>query len=172
MKTEFEIHVNIASQRLALEAHGEVVQEFDVSTSMNGPGEQNGSLCTPRGRHIIAEKIGAEAPANAVFVGRRATGELWTPELAAANPSRDWILTRILWLEGCEEGFNHGGDVDSKARFIYIHGTPDTEPMGKPASHGCIRMRNADIIRLFDSVPSGTPVIIHANREKSRKVAT
>lgn len=168
MIAKLEIHVDIESQVLTLEADGKVLQEYAVSTSANGPGETDGSLCTPRGRHVIAEKFGARAPANAVFIGRRATGEIWTPELATKFPSRDWILTRILWLEGCEAGFNAGGNVDSKSRFIYIHGTPDTEPMGKPASHGCIRMRNADIIRLFDEVACGTPVFVHANRSTQR----
>lgn len=154
------IVISIARQELAL-CDGETeLQRWPVSTAANGPGEQDGSQCTPRGRHVIAEKFGAEAPVNAVFVGRRATGETWSPALAAEHPDRDWILSRILWLDGQEEGRNRGDAVDSKRRYIYIHGTPDNEPMGKPASHGCIRMRNADVIELFDRVSEGTPVEI------------
>ena len=152
--------VSIARQELVLFDGIEEVQRWPVSTAANGPGEQDGSHCTPRGRHIIAEKIGANAPVNAVFVGRKATGEIWSPELAAQHPDRDWILTRILWLEGLEAELNRGGDVDSKRRFIYIHGTPDHEPMREPASHGCIRMRNEDVITLFDRLPEGAPVDI------------
>ncbi|GIX26518.1 MAG: L,D-transpeptidase [Burkholderiales bacterium] len=119
-----------------------------------------GSFKTPRGRHRIRAKIGAGQPVNTVFVGRRPTGEIFTPELAAQHPDRDWILTRILWLSGCEPGFNRLGEVDSMRRYIYIHGAPDTVPMGVPASHGCIRMRNVDVMDLFDRVPVGTPVEI------------
>ncbi len=119
-----------------------------------------GSFKTPRGRHRIRAKIGAGQPVNTVFVGRRPTGEIFTPELAARHPDRDWILTRILWLSGCEPGFNRLGEVDSMRRYIYIHGAPDTVPMGVPASHGCIRMRNVDVMDLFDRVPVGTPVEI------------
>lgn len=119
-----------------------------------------GSFKTPRGRHRIRAKIGTGQPVNTVFVGRRPTGEIFTPELAARHPDRDWILTRILWLSGCEPGFNRLGEVDSMRRYIYIHGAPDTVPMGVPASHGCIRMRNVDVMDLFDRVPVGTPVEI------------
>jgi len=119
-----------------------------------------GSYCTPLGAHIIRAKIGAGLPENTVFVGRRPTGELYTPELSAQFPNRDWILTRILWLSGCEVGFNRLGDVDTMRRYIYIHGSPDSVHMGQPGSIGCIRMRNADIVELFDLVPAGTPVNI------------
>jgi lipoprotein-anchoring transpeptidase ErfK/SrfK len=95
-----------------------------------------------------------------VFVGRRPTGEIWSEALTREHPERDWILTRILWLSGLEKGFNRLGDVDTMRRYIYIHGMPDSEPCGVPASIGCIRMRNADIIELFDRVAVGTPVII------------
>lgn len=155
------IEISIARQRLALLENDEVVREYPVSTALKGAGEQQGSECTPRGRHVVSEKFGANAPLNAVFVARKATGEIWSRELAAANPKRDWILTRILWLDGCEEGSNRGGDVDSKKRFIYIHGTPENEPIGLPRSHGCVRMRNEDIIDLFERVPEGTPVMIN-----------
>ncbi|TBW59637.1 L,D-transpeptidase [Marinobacter halodurans] len=133
---------------------------YPVSTAANGPGEANGSGCTPRGEHYIRACIGAGAPRCTVFRGRRPTGEIHTPELASACPDRDWILSRILWLCGREPGRNRGGDVDSMRRYIYIHGTPDTEPMGTPASHGCVRMRNDDVIALFERVLPGTAVTI------------
>lgn len=158
-----EIRVSIPEQRLwLLDDAGALLRVYPVSTALNGAGEAAGSGCTPRGRHVVRARIGADAPPNTVFVGRRPTGELWTPELAAVNPGRDWILTRILWLSGCEPGINRLGNVDSMRRYIYIHGTPDSEPMGTPRSHGCIRMRNADLIALFDLVPPATPVLICA----------
>ena len=137
-----------------------LIRQYPVSTATNGPGEQNGSYCTPRGRHRIAEKIGAGAPLCAAFKARELTGEIWTPELDAENPGRDWILTRILWLSGCEVGRNRLGAVDTMRRYIYIHGSPDAVAMGRPGSIGCIRMRNDDIVELFDRVPPGTPVEI------------
>ena len=158
-----QIRVSIPEQRLCLlDDGGALLREYPVSTASNGAGECEGSGCTPRGRHVVRARIGAGLPLNTVFVGRRPTGEVWTPELAAANPERDWILTRILWLSGCELGINRLGHVDTMRRYIYIHGTPDSEPMGEPRSHGCIRMRNADIIELFERVPAGTPVLISA----------
>ena len=123
-------------------------------------GERQGSEQTPRGPHEIRAKIGDGAPVGAVFVGRRPTGEVCTPERFAAQPERDWILTRILWLRGLEPGRNRLGDVDSMRRFIYIHGTPDEARIGAPHSHGCIRMRNGDVMALFDRVAVGTPVEI------------
>src|SRR5688572_20168582 len=137
-------------------------KSYSVSTSKKGPGEKNGSLCTPRGRHIVRAKIGAGQPLNAVFVRRRPTGEVWTPELHEEHAGRDWILTRILWLSGCEPGRNRLGEVDTMRRYIYIHGSPDTAEMGKPGSIGCIRMRNRDIVELFDRVPPYAPVQINA----------
>jgi lipoprotein-anchoring transpeptidase ErfK/SrfK len=143
-----------------LDSDGAVTRRYPVSTAKNGLGEQSGSNCTPRGRHIIRAKIGAAAPQNAVFRGRRPTGEIYTPQLDEQQPGRDWILSRILWLSGCEPGFNRLGAVDTMRRYIYIHGCPDSEPMGMPLSHGCVRMRNADIIELFELVDAGTPVEI------------
>jgi len=135
-------------------------RRYLVSTARNGLGEVNGSFCTPRGRHIVRAKIGAGQPLGAVFVRRRPTGEIWTPELHAKYPGRDWMLTRILWLSGCEAGRNRLGEVDTMRRMIYIHGAPDSAAMGKPGSHGCIRMRNQDIAELFELVPAYTPVEI------------
>lgn len=153
------IRISIPAQTLELhEDDGLLVRRYSVSTAGNGAGEQSGSFRTPRGRHLIRAKIGAGAAANTVFVRRRPTGEVWTPELAAVHPGRDWILTRILWLSGREPGFNRLGPVDTMRRFIYLHGSPDTVPMGVPGSIGCVRMRNPDIVELFDLVPACTLV--------------
>ena len=160
---EKKIRISIAGQSLELlDEAGCLERRYAVSTAANGVGEANGSYCTPRGLHIIRAKIGAGQPENSVFVRRRPTGEIYTPELGAQFPERDWILTRILWLSGCECGFNRLGEVDTMRRFIYIHGSPDEVSMGVPGSHGCVRMHNADVIDLFDRVRSGTPVEIMA----------
>ncbi len=154
------LRVSIKRQSLELMRGEAVICCYAVSTALAGAGEANGSGCTPRGRHYIRVRIGADQPSGAVFIARRPTGEVYSPELAAQYPERDWILSRILWLCGLDKGFNRGGDLDTQRRYIYIHGTPDTEPMGVPRSHGCIRMRNADLIELFDQVQPGTPVLI------------
>lgn len=156
-----QIRIDIPTQTLDLLGDdGALIRRYTVSTAKNGPGEQSGSFRTPRGRHIIRAKIGGGEPKNTVFVRRRPTGETWTPELAAQNPEHDWILTRILWLSGREPGFNRLGEVDTMRRYVYLHGSPDTVPMGEPGSIGCVRMRNADIVELFDLVPAYTPVEI------------
>lgn len=156
-----KININLSSQRLVLvDDEGEPLKTYSVSTARNGAGEKNGSLCTPRGRHIVRAKIGEGQPPNTVFVRRRPTGETWTPELDAQYPGRDWILTRILWLSGCEPGKNRLGELDTMRRYIYLHGSPERVEMGKPGSIGCVRMRNADIVELFDLVPPYTQVDI------------
>lgn len=160
MQKELKIEINIAEQKLRLFDGDELVKEYSVSTAKNGPGEQMDSECTPRGEHVIAEKIGDGSAVNSVFVGRETTGELYHPDLREHFPDRDWILTRILWLSGTEQGRNQGGDVDSRDRYIYIHGSPDDVAMGKPGSRGCIRMRNDDVIELFNQVEAGTKVFI------------
>lgn len=137
-----------------------LLHTFPVSTGKNGLGELNGSECTPRGWHSIHSIIGLENEPNSVFVARLWTGEIYTPDLAAQHPGRDWILTRILQLDGLEPGRNKGGDVDSLMRTIYLHGTPDSTQLGKPGSRGCIRMRNMDIIALANWVRVGTKVFI------------
>lgn len=155
------IRIGLASQSLELYGDdGVLVRRYRVSTASQGAGERNGSNQTPRGRHVVRAKIGAGAPLNTVFRGRRPTGELYSAELGRQHPNRDWILTRILWLSGCEPGFNRLGDVDTMRRFIYIHGSPDSAPMGTPGSIGCVRMHNADLVDLFDRVPVGTRVDI------------
>ena len=161
-----KIEISIAGQKLdLLDAADQLVKRYRISTAANGAGEQSGSFQTPRGEHVVRAKIGADLPPGSVFVGRRPTGEIWTPELATQFPERDWMLTRILWLSGKEPGFNRLGNVDTMRRYIYIHGTPDDQPMGVPGSHGCIRMSNADVADLFDRVPAGTPVLIHGDTE-------
>jgi lipoprotein-anchoring transpeptidase ErfK/SrfK len=154
------ICISIPGQTLELSADGKLLKRYMVSTAKNGVGEKYGSFCTPRGRHIIRAKIGAGQPVNTVFVKRRPTGEIYDAELASHHPGRDWMLTRLLWLSGCEPGFNRLGDVDTMRRYIYIHGSPDSAAMGQPGSIGCIRMRNADLLELFDLVEPGTPVEI------------
>ncbi len=160
MTGSHRIEISINEQTLRYYRGDQVVREYRVATAKNGPGEQWGSECTPRGKHIIRAKIGKDAPANTVFVGRRPTGEIYSPALRTAHPGRDWILTRILWLSGTEPGKNRLGKVDTMRRYVYIHGCPDEDPMGIPSSHGCIKMRNAEIIELFDLVPVYTPVFI------------
>ena len=155
------IVVSLARQRLTLfDDAGQTMRVYPVSTALKGAGEQSGSFCTPRGKHLIRARIGAGLPPGSVLVARRPSGEIHSPGLAASHPGRDWILTRILWLSGCEPGFNRLGEVDTMRRFISIHGCPETETMGQPGSHGCIRMRNRDIIELFDLAPLYTPVEI------------
>jgi len=158
-----KIFVDIPTQTMRLhDGSGELMQSYAVSTGANGAGEQNGSYCTPRGRHVIRAKIGAGQPVDTVFVRRRPTGEIYTPSLGRKHPGRDWILTRIMWLSGLESGYNRGGSCDTMRRYIYIHGTPDEVEMGKPGSHGCIRMRNSDLLDLFERVAVGTQVEIVA----------
>lgn len=155
-----ELQISVTRQRLRLLTDAGEAAAWDVSTSRYGMGQIAGSYCTPAGLHVVRAKIGAGLPEGAVLVGRRPTGEVYTANLARKFPGRDWILTRILWLSGCEPGINRLGSVDSMRRFIYVHGTPDSEPMGVPWSHGCIRMRNADMLELFDLVKAGTLVRI------------
>ena len=155
------IEISIPQQTLTLfDNFGGVKAQYAVSTAANGVGCEKDSGCTPLGKHIIRAKIGAGVAANTVFVGRRLTGEICTPDLMAQFPNRDWILTRILWLSGTEIGKNRLGNVDTMQRYIYIHGTPDSTDIGKVGSHGCIRMRNADVIALFDLVEAGTKASI------------
>ena len=154
------ITVNIAEQRLQLTNGDKTLMDVAVSTAKNGPGEELGSECTPRGLHYVRAKVGAGADENTVFVGRRPTGEIYTSELRNQYPDRDWILTRILWLSGLEKGSNRLGSVDTMRRYIYIHGCPEEDPMGVPSSHGCVKMRNSDVVQLFGLVEPGTRVRI------------
>jgi len=154
------IRIRLGPQILEVLEDKTIVETYSVSTSAKGGGECFGSEHTPRGRHYVREMIGGDLPTGAVFVSRQPTGEMCSAELRAANPGRDWILSRIIWLGGLETGRNCGEQVDTFARFIYIHGTPDDEPIGVPWSHGCIRMRNDDVIALFDQIAIGTLVEI------------
>jgi L,D-transpeptidase YbiS len=156
----YSIEIDISEQLLQLFLNEKLVHEYLISSGKNGVGEEAGSGKTPTGWHYIRAKIGADCPINTVFIGRRPTGEIYTPELGQANPQRDWILTRIMWLSGLEKGKNRLGHVDSMRRYIYLHGTPDEEAMGKAASKGCIRMRNKDIVELFATVPVSTKLLI------------
>lgn len=160
MRPVERIEINLHAQRLTLFRGGVALRSWPVSTARRGAGEQAGSEQTPRGRHVLRARIGAGLPDGAVLVGRRPTGEIWSPALARAYPGRDWILSRILWLSGLEPGHNRLGNVDTMRRYIYIHGTPEDQPLGVPGSHGCIRMSNAGVIELFELVPAGTEVLI------------
>lgn len=158
----YKIHISLDAQQLILLKEGMELIRYTISSAKNGAGEEYGSEKTPRGLHTIRARIGANCEENTVFRGRRPTGEIYTPALAALYPERDWILTRILWLSGSEIGKNRLGSQDTMRRYIYIHGAPDTNAWGTPQSHGCIRMKNDNIIELFDLVPCGTPVEIKA----------
>ena len=156
------IVIDAAKQELTLLDGERVLKRYAVSTAKNGLGEKNGSFRTPRGKHIVRAKIGAGQPENSVFVRRRPTGEIWSRELHARFPGRDWMLTRLLWLSGCEPGRNRLGDVDTMRRYIYIHGTPEGTPLGTPGSKGCVRMHNAELTELFELAKTGTEVEITA----------
>lgn len=159
--TDSFLDISIGTQTLSLIIQGKVAKSYPVSTAKNGAGELRGSECTPTGWHCIRAKIGAEQPLHAVFSGRRPTGEIYSVDLAKQQPQRDWILTRILWLGGLEPGKNRYGQVDTAWRYIYIHGCPDELLTGLPGSHGCIRMKNKDVLDLFDGVTPGFRVFIH-----------
>lgn len=159
--------VDATAQKMFLVEHGKAVNEWVISTATKGLGSQKGSEQTPLGVHRIAEKIGDGAALGTIFKSRQNTGKiadiLTTP---GADSPADYVTTRILWLDGLEPGLNKGGDVDSKARFIYIHGTSEEGKLGTPASHGCIRMRNKDVIEVFDSVTEDTLVVISRQRQE------
>ena len=161
MKHARGIDIDLTAQVLTLRPGDRQTLRYPVSTAANGPGELEGSECTPRGQHEICAKFGAGCAFNTVFVGREPTGEIYTTALRAAQPGRDWILTRVLWLSGKEPGKNLGGDVDTRSRYIYVHGCPDDVDFAHPGSRGCIRMRNHDVVELFERVPVGTEVCIH-----------
>jgi lipoprotein-anchoring transpeptidase ErfK/SrfK len=160
-RPHYHIVVDVPSQTLTvLDGHRHEVMTTRVATARNGVGERRGSECTPRGEHYIRARIGAGLPEGSVLVSRRPTGEIYTPSLRTAYPNRDWILTRILWLCGLERGKNRLGEVDTMRRYIYIHGCPDEDAMGVPSSRGCVKMRNSELIKLFDLAPAGTRVTI------------
>ncbi len=160
-KNEKHINVDVNKQQLTLLQGKTVIASYARSTAKNGVGQKNGSECTPLGWHSVRAKIGSEAQENTIFVGRRETGEIYSEPLRQNNPERDWILTRILWLSGLESGKNRGGEVDTMRRYIYIHGCPDSDSFSTPSSHGCVKMRNNDVIELFNNVDSGIRVFIY-----------
>lgn len=146
------IHVSVRDQRLTLKENEQPIRSYPVSTSRFGLGTEEGSLKTPTGRFRVAEKIGGEMPSGTVFVGR-----VPIEDEDARPATEDFVMSRILWLDGIDE---HNGNT--RDRFIYIHGTQHEDKIGSPASHGCVRMRNADVIELFELVDEGTPVVIEA----------
>ena len=160
MNSNYFLHISSQTQRLEIVINSKITKSYPISTAKNGLGEIKGSECTPCGWHRIRAKIGDTQPLHSVFVARRPTGEIYNTELAATYPHRDWILTRILWLDGLEAGKNRYGNVHTGSRYIYIHGCPDELITGQPASHGCIRMKNADVLDLFNQIPVGTKVFI------------
>lgn len=166
LNSNLAVVINIADQTLSLFDGDKLCKEYPIASAKNGVGQKNGSECTPLGLHRIRAKIGQGEALGAVFVGRRPTGEIYSEALALDHPGRDWILTRILWLCGNEVGFNRGGDVDTMRRYIYIHGAPDSHPMQIPSSHGCIKMRNTDMLDLFSRVNVGAPVLIKEYNEQ------
>jgi len=158
------IEIKIDSQYLDVINNSQVkIKSYQISSAKNGVGQDRGSFCTPLGKHVIRAKIGEGQPVNTVFIRRRPTGEIYSPSLGEKYPDRDWILTRILWLSGCEPGFNRLGTVDTMRRYIYIHGCPDSIDMGSPGSIGCIRMLNTNLLELFDLIDVGTEVNIKLN---------
>lgn len=163
MTSSITLDISISDQTLeVIDENGCVCKTCLISTAAHGAGQQMDSECTPTGKHVIRAKIGSGQPLNTVFRGRRPSGEIYRAGMRDAEPGKDWILTRILWLSGCEPGFNRLGNVDSMRRYIYLHGTPDEVEMGIPGSHGCIRVRNHDLLELFDMVSIGTIVTIRA----------
>jgi len=147
---DWEMQVDIARQMLDLRHHGELVKSWPVSTSRFGLGFETGSLKTPTGHFMVTQKIGTDEPLWAEFKSRQPTGEIAEP-----GGEHDGILTRILWLSGLDEQ-----NANTRDRYIYFHGTNREDLIGTPASHGCIRLRNADIAELFDLVPEGVRVVI------------
>jgi len=154
------LEVDVATQKMSVYEDEKCLRIYMISTAKKGVGELKGSEQTPRGLHIVRAKIGSGCLPNTVFVGRRPTGEIFNEAYRNKFPNRDWILTRIMWLSGLEINKNRLGAVDTMQRYVYIHGTPDDVVLGRPGSRGCIRMRNDQIIELFDQVPVGTPIII------------
>lgn len=158
------IEVDIAKQKVLLHQNQQIVKSYDVSTARKGPGQVSGSRKTPLGLHLISKKIGHDCPLYLIFVGRGRTERLCRP--GEQEEGKDYVLSRIFVLRGLEEKINKGKDengreVDSYKRLIYFHGTPYEDMIGKPSSQGCVRMKNADILVLFDLVPEGTHVWIH-----------
>ena len=152
--------VAIEAQRLYLMQDGRLLKAYPVSTSAFGPGAQEGSNQTPLGLHQIKQKIGENEPEGMIFKARKPTGRMANIIAEPRDVPEDDVTTRIMWLDGMEPGVNQGGKVDSYKRYIYIHGTPEEGLIGRPASHGCVRMLNADVVDVFNKLPEGTLVYI------------
>lgn len=152
--------VDVSEQQLSLYREGRRVGDWPVSTSQYGVGNQQNSLRTPLGVHRVARMIGADAPVGTLFEARRNTGRTVTILKDDRPADGDYVTTRILWLEGLEPGVNKGAGIDSFQRYIYIHGTAEEGRIGRPASHGCVRMGNQAVIELFDRIQEGTLVEI------------
>lgn len=152
--------ISIKHQKLVVMQQAKVVATYPISSSAKGVGSEAGSDKTPLGIHRVAQKFGAGAPAGTIFKGRVNTGRRAEIITEAKSINTDDVTTRILWLDGMEHGLNKGGNVDSKSRYIYIHGTPEEGLIGTPASHGCIRMKNDDVAALYELIDEGCFVVI------------
>ena len=152
--------IDISAQSLRVYRAEQMIVSYPVSTALKGTGCQQDSFQTPTGLHQIIEKIGDNQPTGMIFKGRQPTGEIAAIELSDSDTGSDLITSRILWLDGMEPGVNRGNGVDTHDRYIYIHGTNEEGRVGQAVSHGCIRMKNDDVIDLFDRVATGTMVII------------
>lgn len=159
-KDKIFLLVNIQKQELYVVRNDAVEKTYHISSSKYGTGNRKGSEKTPLGVHRVAEKIGAGAKPNTIFIGRKNTGEVTAIIKDSLDVEEDKVTSRILWLEGLEKGINKGKGIDSHDRFIYIHGTQEEGLIGTPASHGCIRLYNKDVIELFDLIGTGTLVVI------------
>lgn len=155
------LYISVARQHMYHVRNGKLVAEHPIATARNGLGTQRDSYRTPTGLHRISEKIGDDVPPFGILKDRIYTGELADPDFAGVD--KDWITSRVLWLDGLEPGHNQGGAVDSHDRFIYIHGTANERSIGSPTSRGCIRMLNADVIALYDEVDLGALVVVLDN---------
>ncbi len=156
------LYVSVHRQSMFHVRNGKLLKEYPISTAQNGLGSEKNSFRTPTGLHRISEKFGDGVPAFGVLKDRRFSGQV-ADTLAAGHQDRDQITSRVLWLEGLEPGHNRGGQRDSHERFIYIHGTSNEAAIGRPVSRGCIRMRNKDVIELYDQVPVGTRLVVLDN---------
>jgi len=158
--TEEVIYVSIKQQKLYHIKHDSIIKEYIISSSSYGIGSTLGSNKTPIGLHSIREKFGEKTPINGKMTGRVFYGEIATIYTDETKSKTDDVTSRVLWLEGLEKGKNKGKGIDSFKRYIYIHGTSEEGRLGKPASHGCIRMKNKEVIDLYKLVEVGTLVLI------------
>ncbi len=154
------LYVSLHNQRMYRIIGWEIQNEYSISGAKKGAGNQSGSNQTPTGLHTVAEKFGEGVPLGGIMKSRKYIGEIAEIFIDETDVETDFVTTRILWLKGMEKGINSGGNVDSYHRYIYIHGTPEEGLLGKPASHGCIRMKNESVIHLFSETEIGEKVLI------------